>query len=323
MLSKESILKSEKINLQSEISSVKNYNKELLNIQKENKNEILKIKRDNQSFMDKTKIMDIEIENLKKSLTDQEFDSNYISEELFVKTINDNKDEYLGIFKSKEKELLETLTKLTKKTQDNKDLEIIIEELKNTLEIVKRKSNISVSEEPVLIFANESNNKLIPKGVKKSCPFPSCNGEGNRRSGFRTHTTISNCPMAKLQNPQKSTDHNINKSHKPLLKDVKMLSVKLKSYRVIKSKTPLKNGCTFPSCYGKGNTRSGFNTHNTIKNCPMANLQKPHSTDELIESINANNLFLKREKILLKNEIQSLQEKLNNYKVTRIKKNFF
>ena len=80
----------------------------------------------------------------------------------------------------------------------------------------------------------------------------------------------------------------------------------------------MKNGCTFPSCYGKGNTRSGFNTHNTIKNCPMANLQKPHSIDELKESVIANNLFLSKDKILLEKEVQSLQEKLINFEVMSI-----
>lgn len=321
MLAKVLFLESEKNQLSSQLTSVKNDNENLFKIQKENDEKVSNISKEKQSYIENINIMVIEIDDLKKSLTqlnDKEFESNYISEELFVKSLNDNKDEFSLILNKKEQELLETLNNLGQQTRKIEDLLIYVEELEKNSETIITKSNIIESEKPVFLKVNESNKNLKPHGVnKRSCPFPSCNGKGNIRSGFNTHTTIINCPMAKHQNPQKLLDNNESQEHLP--KDGNKLFQKLKSYRVIKSNnTPLRQGCLVPSCYGKGNIKSNFKTHSTIRNCPIANLQKPHSIDELKDSVIANNLLLSKDKILLEKEVQSLQEKLINFEVMSI-----
>jgi len=99
---------------------------------------------------------------------------------------------------------------------------------------------------------------------------------------------------------------------------------KRRSYRVFTTKNNSLNVkkklCVFPNCDGKGNSRNTdgilkFKTHSSIKFCPKLKNQKPHSKEQLKESVHANKIHKTKQKNLHDNELQSLKDKLVFFEV--------
>ena len=217
---------------------------------------------ENRSYLKQIKLQEIEINKLRNS-NDEDFEKNYITEELFLQSLEEKKNEYSKTFLVREEEHFKALSNLNE-------------------EIINKNQTFKIK-----IAQIESSSKLEIIELKN---------------------TIEEL---------KSKSNNIE-SQNELLQDENKLNKKLKSYRVIKSSTASTRGCTYPSCDGKGNIRVSFKTHTSIKNCPNVNSKKPHSKEELKESCNSNKIYLSRQQILHKEEIQSLLKRLNSFEVILI-----
>jgi hypothetical protein len=247
----------------------------------------------------KTSVETMKNEINKVSSEYENYEFNSTSTHLHLESLNEQKKHFLNILKKKEEEFLLKEQNLQETLLKNKE-EFLVQF--SQLE-AEWKLKLSSSEGKMKNLKTEYD--LLYSKHNETIQI-------NRAEFISQHLGFQNELKTKIFESQGHLEKVENK--------LKIKNYELKSrnrqYRVISNNSSkslnksVKRGCTFPLCDGKGNTRPKFHTHTSIKFCPKAIKQKPHTQVQLKESVINRNVYLSKQEKKNAKEVKTLKDKV-------------